>query len=132
MTAEKAFEHYYERAQRAAVAGWDFSFLDNRYLAEDLPWDYKQIVESYLKKAGSLLDIDTGGGEFIADLKPLPACTVATENYGPNVALAAQRLEPLGVKVVECDAESTLPFRDRTLVINRHGSLHVPEVLRVL
>jgi SAM-dependent methyltransferase len=134
MTAEKTFEEYYEQAKRADIAGWDFSFLDNRCLVEELPWDYKHIVESYLEKAKSLLDIDTGGGEFLSDLHPLPPLTMATENYKPNVGKAKHRLEPIGIRVVECDAGSVLPFRDRSfdMVINRHGSICASEIVRVL
>ncbi|MBN1799632.1 MAG: class I SAM-dependent methyltransferase [Spirochaetales bacterium] len=131
---EMAFEEYYKQANQAAVKGWEFSFLDNRWLVEDLPWDYKKIVQGYLKKANRLLDIETGGGELLSDFKPLPSFVMATENYKPNVMLAKQRLEPFGIQVVKCNAELTLPFADNyfDLVINRHGSLNVAEVLRVL
>jgi len=134
LKSEITFEKYYQEANQAPIPGWDFTFLNNRYLAEDLPWDYKKIVEKYLKKSKSLLDIDTGGGEFLSNLKPLPAAAFATENYKPNIVIAKQRLEPLGIHVVECDAELELPFDDESfeLVINRHGLLRVPELLRVL
>jgi len=46
----------------AHIHGWDFSHIYGRYTEEDeLPWDYRQIIEEYLKPGMKLLDIDTGG-----------------------------------------------------------------------
>ena len=78
--------------------------------------------------------MDTGGGEFLAGLQPLPPHTCATEGYPPNIFIARQRLEPLGVAVYEVGEDDTLPFADNEfdLVINRHGSYLAEEVFRVL
>ena len=78
--------------------------------------------------------MDTGGGELLADLAPLPSETVASERYPPNIAVAKARLEPLGVQVVTPDDDEILPFEnDRfDLVINRHGDFHAPELWRVI
>jgi SAM-dependent methyltransferase len=61
---------------------------------------------------------------------------VVTEGYAPNVALAAERLGPLGVKVINLESSKyvPLPFDDGEfdLVLNRHSGVNSPEVARVL
>lgn len=53
----------------AHIRGWDFSHIAGRYTEEtDLPWDYQRIIFDYLKPEMKLLDIDTGGGEFLLSL----------------------------------------------------------------
>lgn len=81
-----------------------------------------------------MLDMDTGGGEFLASLVPLPPETYATESYPPNIPVARQRLEPLGVKVISDYTETQLPFAQGffNLVINRHGSFDDRELYRIL
>jgi SAM-dependent methyltransferase len=89
-----------------------------------------------------MLDMETGGGEFLSSLQPLPSRTCATEGYLPNVPIARERLRPLGVEVVRTYSEDnakvpqlgSLPFRTGCfdLVINRHGSFAASEVSRVL
>ncbi|WP_281353450.1 class I SAM-dependent methyltransferase [Phytoactinopolyspora mesophila] len=78
------------------------------------------------------MDVDTGGGELLASLAPLPQ-TIATEPYPPNLPVAAKRLAPLGVNVRPGRAEA-LPVPDAhvDLVLNRHGALDAAEIARVL
>lgn len=111
-------------------SGWDFSWLAGRWHEEDPPWDYTAIVRQAFPEASTLLDLDTGGGEILASLAPLPEKTVAIECYPPNIAVAQARLEPLGVPVVTPDDGETLPFDNESfdLAINRHGSFRAPEV----
>jgi hypothetical protein len=99
---------------------------------DDLPWNYKCLASKALTNATRLLDIDTGGGEVLASLAPLPPA-IATEPYPPNVPIATARLAPLGVDV-RAGRASELPVADGnvTLVLNRHGSLDAIEAARVL
>ena len=114
--------------------GWDFSHLQGRMHEDQLSWDYTSIVREALPDAASLLDMGTGGGEFLSSLEPLPPNTRATEGYAPNVPVARARLEPLGIQVHEIRADDRLPLPDETfaLVINRHESYDPAEVRRVL
>jgi len=116
--------------------GWDFSALAGRMVTAPLSWDYQAMVAARLPDVRTLLDIDTGGGEFLAGLQPLPPETTATEAYPPNIPVARARLEPLGVRVVatELGQEASLPFADAAfdLVINRHGSYDPQEIRRIL
>ena len=93
-----------------------------------------------------LLDMGTGGGEWLAALRHRPARTVATEAWPPNVEVAGARLRPLGITVVAVDAapdnveqrpeeeRGRLPFPNASfsLVTNRHESFVGSEVARVL
>lgn len=36
-----------------------------------LPWDFKALIKNYLTDEMNLLDMETGGGEFLLEL-PLP------------------------------------------------------------
>lgn len=119
----------------AHVHGWDFSHLKGRYTEEDdLPWDYRELVLSQLQPSLRLLDMETGGGEFLLSLGHLHQNTAATEGYAPNAALCRERLLPLGIDFREAQGEGALPFEAASfdLVINRHGAYSASEVLRVL
>ena len=117
-------------------SGWDFAYLAGRMIEDwsALTWDYRAAVESRLPHIHSLLDIDTGGGEFLASFRPLPADTCATESYAPNVSVARRRLEPLGAQVYGISEEHQIPLENERfdLVINRHGAYSASEVYRVL
>jgi SAM-dependent methyltransferase len=128
------YEEQIEAAEAAAFQGWDFSYLTGRWLEREPHWSYEAIMREALVGVGSLLDMGTGGGEFLASLAPLPADTAATEGYAPNVPLARQRLAPLGIEVAAMSDDDALPFADGRfdLVINRHEFYDPIEVYRVL
>jgi SAM-dependent methyltransferase len=110
------------------------------------PWSFREVVTAHAAGVTSMLDMGTGGGEQLARLASLPPLTVATESWPPNVPVAARRLRPLGVRVVQTEGApdndeqapdeplGRLPFRDRAfeLVTNRHESFNAREVARVL
>ncbi len=118
----------------AHIHGWDFSHVDGRYQEEeDLPWDYREKITRYLKPEMRLLDVDTGGGEFLLSLHHPYERTAATEGYPPNVTLCKEILLPLGVDFREGSGE-TLPYPAESfdMVINRHGDFDAGEIHRVL
>jgi SAM-dependent methyltransferase len=121
-------------AMAAPVEGWDFDWLSGRVQGSDPSWSYPQVARAYITTADRLLDIDTGGGELLGSLQPLPRHTWATEGWLPNVAVARARLEPLGVTVVPTHDRETLPLPDGSIdvVLNRHGRLAAHEIGRVL
>lgn len=128
------FDRLVAEAWSADFSGWDFLWLEGRLVEEPLPWDYARLVRTHFPDAHSMLDMGTGGGEFLASLAPLPAETHATETYSPNQAIAQSRLEPLGVQVHPLDENNPLPFPPETLdlVINRHEDFNPVEVLQIL
>lgn len=119
-----------------AFTGWDFSFIEDtgRVQNELLPWSYGSKARKYLFGAKSMLDMGTGGGEFLSKLLPLPDYTAATEGYLPNVPVARKRLAPLGVDVIQIKEDDQLPFVDGSfdIILNKHESYDVSEVRRVL
>ena len=119
----------------AHIHGWDFSHIDGRYTEQgDLPWDYRAVIEEYLTPDMKILDIDTGGGEFLLSLNHPCGNTAAMENYPPNVALCKEVLLPLGIDFRPGDGKGKLPYDDGSfhMVINRHGDFNAAEIHRVL
>ncbi len=118
------------------LTGWDFSALTNsgRMKETTLPWDYFAIVKKHMPGVKRMLDMGTGGGEFLRTLVPLPVETYATEGYLPNVEIAGANLNPLGVRVVSGYKDDSLPFESAyfDLVINRHEYYDPREVHRTL
>ena len=106
-------------------------------LLEEPPWSYTIRARQLMRRASSVLDIGTGGGERLLSMRDWwPETVVVTEGYPPNVRLATERLAPLGVRVVEADSDevSPMPFEDGefALVLNRHAAVHVDEIARIL
>ena len=119
----------------AHIHGWDFSHLDGRYdEEEDLPWDYREIILNVLQPEMKILDIDTGGGEFLLSLGHPRHNTAATEGFPPNVLLCRDTLSPLGIDFRPWDGKGPLPFDDQSfdMVLNRHGDFDAREIFRVL
>jgi SAM-dependent methyltransferase len=128
------FERLISDAMQQEFSGWDFSFLANRWKDGSTTWDYVQIVRDHIKPEIYMLDMDTGGGEVLSSLQPLPHLTYATEGYVPNVPIAKNRLEPLGVKIVQLWGNDLQPFEGGyfDLVANRHGSFSAKELYRII
>lgn len=132
---EKLLKEWLHEEEIAHIQGWDFSHIEGKYEVEqDLPWDYREIVLQYLKPEKKVLDIDTGGGEFLLSINHPYENLAATENYLPNVELCREKLLPLGVDFHKVDGNGHLPFADQSfeLVINRHGNYNPEEIWRVL
>ena len=123
----------WQAEEQAAFSGWDFSHLDGRWKEEPLSWDYGTLLSNYLKPHLKLLDMGTGGGEFLLTLKHTYQNTSVTESWEPNNLLCKERLEPLGICVKKVTEDTCLPFDDNTfdIIINRHESYHLPEIKRI-
>jgi SAM-dependent methyltransferase len=128
------FDQLITAALAQAFSGWDFAHIAGRWQEEEPSWDYDRQVISQIAQTTALLDMGTGGGEFLASLPTLPAQTCATEGYAPNLPIARARLEPLGVQLYPVTDDEKLPFADQSfdLIINRHESFDPAEVYRVL
>lgn len=133
MRGRFTFEELVNEALAAPLKGWDFSWLRGRAAGSDPSWSYTALAGELLRNSASLLDIDTGGGEVLAALAPLPSRSVALEGWTPNLSVARQRLRPLGVEVLFAP-DATLPLGTGSVdvVLNRHGRLESDEVARVL
>ena len=135
MNTEEWINAWKAEERIAHIHGWDFSHIRDRYTEEqDLPWDYRETILRYLTPEMRLLDIDTGGGEFLLSLNHPSGRTAATEGYPPNVELCRQTLLPLGIDFRPGDGASALPFDDGSfdMVINRHGGLSPSDIYRLM
>ncbi len=116
--------------------GWDFSYLttSGRMQESATAWNYRSLVEGYMSKADSLLDMGTGGGEFLCSLQNLPDKIFATEGYEPNLEIASKNLKKINASVKFIDRDNKIPWPDEKfdLVINRHEEFDPSEVYRVL
>lgn len=117
-------------------SGWDFSYITDtdRVKSDLLSWSYGSMAKHLIDSASSMLDMGTGGGEFLSMLRPFPNTIFATEGYKPNIEIAKRRLEPLGVRVVAIEDDDNLPFDDYQfdLILNKHESYSPTEVRRVI
>lgn len=131
----ESFDELIEAGMSADVSGWDFSWLEGRATEERPAWRYARQLAERLSTAVASLDIQTGGGEVLADAPSFPLTAVATESWPPNVARATRLLHPRGVVVVADPDEPPLPFGDEAfdLVTSRHpATIWWQEITRVL
>ena len=128
-------EVWKEEESIAHIHGWDFSHIADRHAQiGSLPWDYREMILEHLNPEMKLLDIDTGGGEFLLSLNHPYENTGAAENYPPNVELCRERLLPLGIDFRKGSGLGPLPFENGSfhMVIDRHGDFDPGEIFRVL
>lgn len=133
-----------DEAAGRPLVGWDLSY-GGRIVSRP-PWDFEAVVDERIGRSRDLLDMGTGGGEWLSG-RPFPrGRTVATEAWPPNVPVARARLAPLGAGVVAVAGAPdnndqagasrlpTLPFAAASfhLVTNRHESFVASEIARVL
>lgn len=88
---ETDFDTLIDAALAEPVSGWRFPFLDGRRTSDDLAWDYPAIARELVRRAGSVLDHGTGGGE-------------ADAAYGRVARARAQRGVQLGRDVPDPQA----------------------------
>lgn len=135
MNAEQLKQAWESEERVAHIHGWDFSHIHGRYTEEDdLPWEFREIVQKYRTDDMQLLDMDTGGGEFLLSFHHPNERTAAIEGYPPNVKVCEEVLLPLGIDFKEGDGEERLPFPDANfdIITNRHGAYDTAELRRAL
>lgn len=122
--------------QKANMIGWNFSYIENRFESHenDLPWNFRDVINHYKHYNDRLLDIDTGGGEFLLSLAHSNSLLSATEGFPPNVSLCKEKLSSIGIDFHECTDYGNMPFSDKQfdIVINRHGNYNIKEIFRIL
>ncbi len=123
---------YVERAR--AFSGWTFRDVAVRHPGAPIPWDYEALARERARRARSILDLGTGGGEVFARIiAGTDARAVATEEWHVNAPVAGNRLRPLGASLVRADSlRLPLGAESFDLVIDRHEALDPREAARVL
>lgn len=139
MSALPTFDELVAEGESEPVEGWDFSWLDGRATEERPSWGYSRLLAERLAGAAAALDIQTGGGEVLAQalaqIPHPPPVLAATESWPPNLAVATRNLRPLGATVVHAEDHADLPFPAGSfdLVVSRHPTVTVwGEIARVL
>ena len=134
MKIEELRAYWKSEEEMAVMNGWDFSHIEERYSMGELPWDMAEMIHRYMKDTDRLLDIDTGGGEFLLSLGHSPSLTSASEGWKPNVELCQEKLGGMGIDFHEMTDYSAMPFADEQfdIVTDRHGSYDADEIFRVL
>lgn len=123
--------------EKQPFSGWDFSHLNGRMFEEPPPWSYATRAAEVLRGARAALDMGTGGGERLLELRlAWPKRMAATEEYPPNFKLAGERLGPFGVEVrsVKLTRTGPMPYAagEFDVVLNRHSAFNSREVARIL
>lgn len=136
MNTSELLSKWKQEEEKAKIIGWDFSYLEGRFHSDEdaLPWNYTDVIKRYMHDNHRILDIDTGGGEFLLSLRHPYQLTSATEGYPPNVELCRKKLGSLGIDFHEMSDYSKMPFANSTfdMVINRHSSYDANEIYRIL
>lgn len=114
----RSFDELVAEATAADVTGWGFYWLSGRATEERPPWGYAKLLAARLSQVQSALDIDTGGGEVLAEVPVLPARMVASEAWPANAERARKLLGQRGVQVIESLADA--PDGTFELVTARH------------
>jgi SAM-dependent methyltransferase len=144
MAVDPTFAELIAEGDAVPIAGWDFSWFDGRATEERPRWGYARVLAERIGRAESVLDVQTGGGEVLAEaLRTVvpgtgghrPAVLAATESWPPNLEVARRNLAPFGgvVEQVADDADLPFPAGSFGLVVSRHPVEVVwPEIARVL
>ena len=136
MNSSELLSKWKQEEEKAKIIGWNFSYIEDRFHSDEdaLPWNYTNVIKLYKLNNHRILDIDTGGGEFLLSLGHPYQLTSATEGYPPNVELYRKKLGSLGIDFHEMSDYSKMAFADSSfdLVINRHGSYDANEIYRIL
>lgn len=131
----ESFDDLVNEAVVADVTGWGFNWLNGRATEQRPPWGYARLLADRLGRVESALDIDTGGGEVLAQARTLPSYMVATEAWPPNTQRARELLEPRGVQIIQTVQNAPLPLPDGSfeMVCARHPVWpDWPEIRRVM
>ncbi|MEV0215967.1 class I SAM-dependent methyltransferase [Micromonospora sp. NPDC050695] len=122
MNTERDADELIAEAAAAPVDGWGFDWLAGRATEDRPPWGYARLVADRMALADTALDVDTGGGEVLAEVPRPPKLLTATEGWPPNVEVARRTLRRVGATVVAVAPDAPLPFRDASfdLVVSRH------------
>lgn len=129
------FEELLAEGESVPVEGWDFSWFEGRATEERPSWEYARMIGERMAEAKAALDIQTGGGEVLAQIPHPPPVLKATESWPPNIEVATRNLRRVGASVIAVADDADLPFPDESfdLVVSRHPTMtRWDEIARVL
>ncbi len=135
MSTTATFDELLAEGSSVPVEGWDFSWFAGRATEQRPSWGYAGAMAHRMAGASAALDVQTAGGEVIAQIGEPPPVLTATEWWPPNVELARRNLSVHGATVHEVADDADLPFPAESfdLVVSRHPTLvRWDEIARVL
>ncbi|MCM3086766.1 class I SAM-dependent methyltransferase [Bhargavaea ginsengi] len=125
-------ERFYDKVGK--INGWDFG--DLKVFSEGVEWDFVQEVKSRCNQTDMLLDIGTGGGEYLLKLSPSLLLAIGIDLSNEMIKTAKTNLRNStvsNVRFFQMPAEA-LQFPDELfdMVTSRHAPFSSNEVYRVL
>jgi hypothetical protein len=114
----RSLDELVAEAAAADVTGCGFDWLNGRATEERPPWGYAKLLAHRLGQVESALDVDTGGGEVLAEASTFPPRMVATEAWPANAQHASELLGSRGVEIMETIKDA--PDESFELVTARH------------
>ena len=107
------WKEIWKMEENHAFSGWDFSHLNGRAVSDPLPWDYRNEALRGLEPRHCILDMDTGGGEFLLSLKH-PAENTAAIPLITKIGCSSSRIftalpTPSAILPPSCNAAPSLP-----------------------
>ena len=122
-------------AVTAPLRGSDVAGLDGRVTEEPPDWGYTGLVAARMAAAAAALNIQTGDGGALEQIRYPPPVLAATTSDEATIGLARHRLEPLGAVIELVGDDADLPYADHSfdLVTSRHPAVvRWAEIARVL
>jgi len=72
-------DRFLEEAEQQPFAGWDFSWLGDRRRVRPVRWDFRALVSEQAGNSPDLLDMGTGGAEWLSRLpSPTSSCPASS------------------------------------------------------
>lgn len=136
--SEATFKKCYTSSELRLIAarvglreGWDFSRMNTVH--PPTPWDYTAIVRSLLRPTDSIIDIGTGGGERLLELRTNARSLLGVDSDDQMIIRARTNSDAIGAMnvhfAVGTGREVEGPF---DMAINRHASIEPHIVHRLL
>jgi len=67
-----SYERLIRQAGQIPFEGWDFGVFRGRFVEAEPSWEFSKLLRAHMRCSSSMLDLGTGGGEFLSSLAPLP------------------------------------------------------------
>jgi ubiquinone/menaquinone biosynthesis C-methylase UbiE len=113
-------------------SGWDFSRMETT--RDPVPWDFKAVVENFLRPTDVVLDVGTGGGERLLGMADHFASAVGIDPDPDMIRVARRNTAGVSnVRFLRASAEHLAPLDDAAfdVVLTRHAPVSVMELNRV-
>jgi release factor glutamine methyltransferase len=109
MNTHELINCWKEEESIAHIHGWDFAHIEGRYTEpDDLPWDYRAVIQEYLRPEMKILDMCTGSGCIAVSIAKLAdiykhaqmnLCVHAADISEQALAVAQQNIAALEAQV---------------------------------